>query len=285
MSVLITPPEEDATSGEWVDNDFRVNITINHICLHAAESISPLERENVRSEIDLISALKHANDPEFINEANYINSINKASEFLWYSESNPYEADFLRQEAIARWERIQKYKVKLASLAKNDYPLPDFSKLNNPHTYQKLPSDINCKASDNKRTFLNSNYSLKVESDFTLTYFDFPFTDNTLLADGTRFSIVLDKAFTEEIEVDTEQDEEAETEVNVEANSEAELKMVSLTQPEMEEGVEKEEQKQIKKVKKARFKIIWFPKDYIAARERPVNFTAIRSKLGISFSE
>lgn len=30
------------------------------------------------------------------------------------------------------------------------------------------------------------------DNDFLLTWFDFPFTDNTLLADGTRFSLVID---------------------------------------------------------------------------------------------
>jgi hypothetical protein len=31
------------------------------------------------------------------------------------------------------------------------------------------------------------------DQDFLLTWFDFPFTDNTLLADGTRFSLAIDK--------------------------------------------------------------------------------------------
>ncbi len=34
---------------------------------------------------------------------------------------------------------------------------------------------------------------VSAEQDFTLTWFDFPFTDNTLLADGVRFSLVLDR--------------------------------------------------------------------------------------------
>ena len=113
--------------------------------------------------------------------------------------------------------------------------MPEMKDLKSPEQLATLPPNINCKTSKMNKNYLNSNYSLKVDSDFTLTNFDFPFTDNTLLADGTRFSIVLDKV--------------------------------------------KED------VKSARFKIIWFPKDYIAARERPVNFTDIRNKLGISFSD
>ena len=31
------------------------------------------------------------------------------------------------------------------------------------------------------------------DQDFILTWFDFPLTDNTLLADGTRFSLAIDK--------------------------------------------------------------------------------------------
>ena len=29
--------------------------------------------------------------------------------------------------------------------------------------------------------------------EFNLTWFDFPFTDNTILADGTRFSLIIDR--------------------------------------------------------------------------------------------
>lgn len=68
--------------------------------------------------------------------------------------------------------------------------------------------------------------------DFDLTWFDFPFTDNTLLADGTRFSLVMEKI----------------------------------------DPVEK----------KAMLKLIWFPQDYFAARERPTNYNQFREKLGLS---
>ncbi|HEX4985290.1 MAG TPA: hypothetical protein VFV71_04370 [Burkholderiales bacterium] len=70
------------------------------------------------------------------------------------------------------------------------------------------------------------------DHDFLLTWFDFPFTDNMLLADGTRFSLVLDR-------VDT-------------------------------------------KVKTASAKLVWFPKDYFSASERPINHRQFREKLGIA---
>ncbi len=65
---------------------------------------------------------------------------------------------------------------------------------------------------------------------FTLTYFDFPVTDNTLLSDGNRFSVVIEK---------------------IEDNQ-------------------------------AKLKLIWFPKNYFTARERPVNYNKMLENLGVS---
>ncbi|MBI3530419.1 MAG: hypothetical protein HY067_20940 [Betaproteobacteria bacterium] len=45
---------------------------------------------------------------------------------------------------------------------------------------------ISGKAPDGEGKTVSADY------DFRLTWFDFPFTDNTLLADGTRFSLILD---------------------------------------------------------------------------------------------
>jgi len=70
---------------------------------------------------------------------------------------------------------------------------------------------------------------------FTLTSFDFPLTDNTLLADGNRFAVVLD---------DMSIDEETGT------------RTVML-------------------------RLIWFPKNYFTPRERPINYSEFRKKLGI----
>ncbi len=44
-------------------------------------------------------------------------------------------------------------------------------------------------AASNQGAQTTSTYA---DQDFRLTWFDFPFTDNTLLADGTRFALVLD---------------------------------------------------------------------------------------------
>ena len=68
-----------------------------------------------------------------------------------------------------------------------------------------------------------------IVKDFTLTYFDFPVTDNSLLADGNRFSLVLD-------DIDEEQ---------------------------------------------VKLKLIWFPKNYFTARERPVNYNMVLENLGL----
>jgi hypothetical protein len=73
------------------------------------------------------------------------------------------------------------------------------------------------------------------DKDFLLTWFDFPFSDNTLLADGTRFSLVID---------------------HVEPF-----------------------------VKRANFKLVWFPQDYFAAQERPTNYRQFRDKLGLGIKQ
>ncbi len=74
--------------------------------------------------------------------------------------------------------------------------------------------------------------TVSAEQDFLLTWFDFPFTDNTLLADGTRFSLILDR-------VDPVKNQ-------------------------------------------ARFKLVWFPRDYFSPRERPTNHLQQREKLGLA---
>lgn len=74
---------------------------------------------------------------------------------------------------------------------------------------------------------------IKVE--FHLTPFDFPLTDNTLLADGNRLATVLD-------------------------------------------GTRMDEHSQIRSVA---LRLIWFPKSYFTARERPMNYSEFRQKLGL----
>jgi hypothetical protein len=55
--------------------------------------------------------------------------------------------------------------------------------------------------------------------------------DNTLLADGTRFSVIIDQVREE--------------------------------------------------AREAVIKLIWFPKDYFSPRERPTNYSEVRSALGL----
>jgi len=85
------------------------------------------------------------------------------------------------------------------------------------------------------------------DSDFELSWFDFPLTDNTLLADGTRFAIVLDQVY--------------------DTNGRFNDAHVENAVPDA--------------TRRARVNIIWFPKDYIAARERPTNYREFRRSLGL----
>ncbi len=72
-------------------------------------------------------------------------------------------------------------------------------------------------------------------TEFTLTSFDFPLTDNTLLADGNRLAVVLD---------------------NMDVDPQTGLGTVTL-------------------------RLIWFPKNYFTPRERPINYSEFREKLGL----
>ena len=83
--------------------------------------------------------------------------------------------------------------------------------------------------------------------DFQLSWFDFPLTDNTLLADGTRFAIVLDQVY----------------------DTNGRIKGSKLDQVKSDT------------TRRVRMSIVWFPKDYIAARERPTNYREFRRSLGL----
>ena len=82
--------------------------------------------------------------------------------------------------------------------------------------------------------------------DFELSWFDFPLTDNTLLADGTRFAIVLDQVYDTSGRI-----------------------------------LDKAEQTPSDASRRVKMSIVWFPKDYIAARERPTNYREFRRSLGL----
>jgi hypothetical protein len=86
--------------------------------------------------------------------------------------------------------------------------------------------------------------------DFQLSWFDFPLTDNTLLADGTRFAIVLDQIY--------------DTDGRIAGSTPDQIKSDAT--------------------KRVRMSIVWFPKDYIAARERPTNYREFRKSLGLGDS-
>ena len=75
--------------------------------------------------------------------------------------------------------------------------------------------------------------SIAPSFDFNLTRFDFPFTDNTLLANGNRFAMVIDNV----------------------SDLGTQKSLVLM--------------------------LIWFPKDYFTSRERPINYSEFREKLGI----
>jgi len=83
----------------------------------------------------------------------------------------------------------------------------------------------------------STNYeeNISTEQKFTLTWYDFPFTDYSILPNGIRFSLVLD-----DMEID---DDILKYKVNL--------------------------------------KIIWYPKDYFTAHERPINYKEFRENLGI----
>jgi hypothetical protein len=83
--------------------------------------------------------------------------------------------------------------------------------------------------------------------DFELSWFDFPLTDNTLLADGTRFAFVLDEVYdaTKRFDIDWPENRAANAAMRVRMN------------------------------------VVWFPKDFIAARERPTNYREFRKSLGL----
>ena len=95
--------------------------------------------------------------------------------------------------------------------------------------------DIN---SDNETVdvIFSINYGdMSIEEKFTITWYDFPFTDYSILPNGMRFSLVLD-----DMKID---DDTSNYKVNL--------------------------------------KIIWYPKDYFTAHERPIKYKEFRKNVGI----
>jgi hypothetical protein len=83
---------------------------------------------------------------------------------------------------------------------------------------------------------------------FALSWFDFPLTDNTLLADGTRFALILDQIY--------------------DANERLDKSLINTLQS--------------GPLRRARVNVLWFPPDYISVRERPTNHREFRRSLGIN---
>jgi hypothetical protein len=83
------------------------------------------------------------------------------------------------------------------------------------------------------------------KQDFELSWFDFPLTDNTLLGDGTRFAIVLDQIYNTNGRFNDDEPEQTTSDAT----------------------------------RRVKLNIVWFPKDYIAARERPTNYREFRRSL------
>jgi len=227
------------TQENWDNREIDINVKIHHACYAIAEEIIGDDRKNAAEELRIVEFLRNARIPPFDNEAHYLQSVKLSAEVTKNADMEMNSIEFLQKQAIARWKRIRQLQMTLKKLKENGSvyvtnDLPDAKKLKSPDKMSALPPNVNCKTDDNKGNLLNSNYMLEVDSDFSLTPFDFPFTDNTLLADGTRFAVVIDKV--------------------------------------------------AQKEKSLAFKIIWFPKNYIAARERPINFGNIRNQLGLNFS-
>lgn len=80
-----------------------------------------------------------------------------------------------------------------------------------------------------------TNLTNSTHMDFTLTQYDFPLTDNTLLSDGNRYALVID---------------------SIRRDEEPKIRSVAL-------------------------RLIWFPRNYFTARERPIDYREFRNKLGI----
>ncbi len=85
--------------------------------------------------------------------------------------------------------------------------------------------------------------------EFDVSWFDFPLTDHTLLADGTRFALVLDEVY------------DLNDKIFV-----GEKIMPNATNS----------------TRRVKMNIIWFPKDFIAAHERPTNHRQFLKNIGIN---
>jgi hypothetical protein len=150
---------------------------------------------------------------------------------------------------LAFVERLKREKAQIENFGK---PII----VDNPSGTHRLYLTVSQPNWDNETFHVDvSIYSIKstgeeelANRDFELSWFDFPLTDNTLLADGTRFAIILDQVY------------------DVNDGRYSDLKMEQATGDAS---------------RRVKTSIVWFPRDYIAARERPTNYREFRRSLGL----
>lgn len=95
--------------------------------------------------------------------------------------------------------------------------------------------------------------------EFTLTEFDFPFTDNTRIDKDHRFSLVIDNF------------------VGIDVLPEEDIAVGTQACDHEHEKVDVPPEKEII----VGLQLVWFPKDFITSRERPLNYSEIRKLLNV----
>ena len=95
--------------------------------------------------------------------------------------------------------------------------------------------------------------------EFTLTEFDFPFTDNTRIDKDHRFSLVIDNF------------------VGIDVPPEEDIAVGTQACDHEHEKVDVPPEKEII----VGLQLVWFPKDFITSRERPLDYSEIRKLLNV----
>ena len=95
--------------------------------------------------------------------------------------------------------------------------------------------------------------------EFTLTEFDFPFTDNTRIDKDHRFSLVIDNF------------------VGIDVSPEEDIAVGTQACDHEHEKVDVPPEKEII----VGLQLVWFPKDFITSRERPLDYSEIRKLLNV----
>jgi hypothetical protein len=115
-------------------------------------------------------------------------------------------------------------------------------------------SEIDNKGKDKSSTQNNTEENDKrIHLEFRLTYYDFPLTDNTMLADGNRFAFIVNDIQKQDLRLGSSRD--ASSNDQTDGSFQSEICSADLS-------------------------LIWFPKDYFTPRERPINYSKFREKIG-----